>query len=211
MVMGKLTNTSIKKDKKALKDEVVLDKKGRPMTAEQIQERLEWLVGNFRLDFRVHDENRELEPDEEDAYDDVDNYSSVDDELLESYRKDFFALGRQGEIQFHKEYYYYLTELLPVAKRRLNNYAKQNIPTEEDKKKNKKKFIKNREKETLDHIQSNAAYHHEIEVKIDALKSTLLSFGIAMPEPDMIAGEPKKKDSIDKILYGYEPDTAINK
>ena len=216
---GEAKHTAVEKKaiSEALVEEVILDKKGCPMTKEQVEEKLWWLVGNFRLDFRVLDED-EVYWDEDDTYDDfVDLASNIDDELLKDYEKDFFQLGKRGKIQFYKECYSFYTESLPILKRRLNKYAKKHVISEEDKKRMKKRFIEKSEQERNEHIEINFKWHHELESRIEDCQNKLLSLGVAVPDADMVdmkktdSQKPKKMDGIDKVLYSYEPETETIK
>lgn len=205
------------------------------MTDEQIEERLDYLTCLFRLDFRVPNldqygnnykdgklvkseskvkaKNIDDEDEVEDYYDEyekleIDYYSYADDELMESYRKDFFALGRRGEIRFHQECYDYYKASLVAAKARLNVYAAENIIAEEDKKHMKKKFVKDNEERTVEHIAMNHNEQKIMRRRMKMCREKLIEYGVMQPKPKKkkshLAIKPQKMDSIDKVLYSYE-------
>lgn len=171
MLMEKLTNTSINQEIRALKNrEVILDKKGRPMTEEQIEKERCRLIGNFRLDFLCY---------------------HADDSLMADYEEDFRRLGIYDKFVMLKDECY--KEWHKSSKKHLKEYTKEHVLSDEDKKHMPEKSVKRNEKMIVEHLVLNRQLQREIKQKSSTVKQQAEELGIVLKRKT-------KCDSIDKIL-----------
>lgn len=167
--MGKLS-VFIDKIKEFLKSEPILDKKGRPMTKEQVKAELTYLIYYFQLDFF---KDRKSE------------------DLMVEYEPDFRRL--HAVPTFIRLQYEYLLSVLAWIDRFIKNYPAEQCLTEEQKKVMSEKRIKRHDKMIVDNLSLNMQRYDKVKIMIKDLKAQAKVMGVKLPKQE-------KRDKIDKIL-----------
>ena len=165
--MGKLANIVIEKIKKFLKktEEPILDKKGRPMTKEQVEEAWGMLKSYFYLDFRDDDTHGK-------------NLRNSDE--MDDYRPDAERLHKLKEFLLLE--YETMDLWIKNSKKHSRVYPLEHILTEKEKKHLSAKHVKHNDKMIVDHLASQRQYRNELKKKIQAIKEELMSMGVMLPE-----------------------------
>ncbi len=164
--MGKLTNVVIEKIKKFLKkaEEPILDKKGRPMTKEQVEEAWGMLKSYFYLDFR----------------DDAHGKNLRDSDEMDDYRPDAERLHKLKEFLLLE--YETLDLWIKNSKKHSKVYPLEHILTEKEKKHLSAKYVKRNDKMIVDHLALQRRNRKELKKKMQAIKEELMLMGVMLPE-----------------------------
>ena len=175
-----------------VKNEPILDKKGRPMTKEQAEEELALLIDNFRIQFFFHRD---------------------DDSLMVDYEPDFRRLHAYDKFLMLK--YECYTDWLKHSRKHIEKYPLEQIISDDRKKKISNKDINLKEKIIVDHLALNRVWQTELKSKRNSCKDELMRMGIVLPEWKSKAQKKKSKmtikhkkakmESIDKILCNCFP------
>lgn len=176
--------------------EVILDKQGHPMTAEQVEQELGFLIDNFKIQFLLHH----------------------DDEIyMADYEPDFRRLHAYDKfLQLKYECY---TDWIKNSKKHIQEYPLEHMLTENEKKHLSEKNVTQNEKMIVDHIALNRVQQLEYKAKKLACKDELIKMGVMLPEwekgvkkkKSKVLIKPQKMDSIDKILYSCDPENNQSK
>lgn len=169
--MGNSTDSVIENDSSELKlEEMILDKKGNPMSDEQIEYERGMLLDMFRIQFFFHRDPVERMVD----YDEDAKHLHFENELLiEKYR--------------------YVMDLIRTSKKHCKVYSLEHIYTEKQKKQFPEKKIKRNEKMIVDHLTINRQYRHDLKIMAEELKRELIARNMILPEWNSVDKNKKSK------------------